>query len=172
MATAAGGRRQISLPSRARLAPAAKRRHATCRATVGGVSVLGLDHVQMAAPPGCELQARRFYGELIGLAELAKPEPLRGRGGVWFSVGAQQLHIAVEESFTPARRAHPALRVEPHALDTLAERLVTADATVEWDDALPGVRRFYTHDPWGNRVELLAEDMNTISEANVQPARA
>ncbi len=43
-----------------------------------------LDHVLIAAPRGCEDEARRFYGALIGLAELDKPEPLRPRGGVWF----------------------------------------------------------------------------------------
>jgi catechol 2,3-dioxygenase-like lactoylglutathione lyase family enzyme len=107
-----------------------------------------LDHVQVAAPPGCEAQARRFYGDL--LAEVEKPEPLRGRGGVWF----EQLHVGVEEDFAPARKAHPALRAED--LDALAERLGAAGAPVQWDEALPGVRRFYTADPWGNRVEVLA----------------
>jgi catechol 2,3-dioxygenase-like lactoylglutathione lyase family enzyme len=120
------------------------------------VSVLGLDHVQLAAPPGCEAQARRFYGELLGLVELAKPEALRARGGVWFCVGAQQLHIGVEASFAPARKAHPALRVDPEQLDVLATRLATSGAALSWDDSLPGVRRFYTEDPWGNRIELLA----------------
>ena len=118
--------------------------------------VLGIDHVQLAAPPGCEARARRFYGELLGLREIAKPRSLDGRGGVWFSVGAQQLHIGVEEPFSPARKAHPALRVEPSELDAVAERLASAGAAVGWDDALAGVRRFYTEDPWGNRVELLA----------------
>ena len=120
------------------------------------MNVLGLDHVQLAAPPGCETDARRFYGELIGLAELAKPEPLKARDGVWFALGAQQLHIGVEQPFLPARKAHPALRVAPGGLDALAARLAAAGADVVWDDALPGVRRFYTRDPWGNRVELLA----------------
>jgi catechol 2,3-dioxygenase-like lactoylglutathione lyase family enzyme len=109
-----------------------------------------LDHVQVAAPPGCEAQARRFYGDLLGLAEVEKPEPLRGRGGVWF----EQLHVGVEEDFAPARKAHPALRADD--LDALAERLGAAGAPVQWDEALPGVRRFYTADPWGNRVEVLA----------------
>jgi catechol 2,3-dioxygenase-like lactoylglutathione lyase family enzyme len=112
--------------------------------------VPALDHVQVAAPPGCEDAARTFYGDLLGLVEVEKPEPLRGRGGVWF----EQLHIGVEPDFAPARKAHPALRVED--LDGLAERLRAAGAQVQWDDALPGVRRFYTADPWGNRVELLA----------------
>jgi catechol 2,3-dioxygenase-like lactoylglutathione lyase family enzyme len=121
------------------------------------VTVLGLDHVQLAAPPGCEAEARRFYGDVLGLPEVAKPRSLEGRGGVWFSLGKQQLHIGVEEPFSPARKAHPALRVEPTELDALAKRLASAGARVAWDDLLPGVRRFYTEDPWGNRVELLAD---------------
>ena len=108
-----------------------------------------LDHVQVAAPPGCEAAARAFYGELLGLEEVEKPESLRDRGGVWF----QQLHIGVEEDFRPARKAHPALRVQN--IDSTASRLTAAGKRVEWDDALPGIRRFYTSDPWGNRVELL-----------------
>jgi glyoxalase superfamily protein len=108
-----------------------------------------LDHVQVAAPPGCEGAAREFYGGLIGLAEVDKPESLRGRGGVWF----EQLHVGVEEDFAPARKAHPALKVEH--IDSLAARLAAAGKRVEWDEALPGIRRFYTSDPWGNRLELL-----------------
>jgi extradiol dioxygenase family protein len=67
------------------------------------MGVTGLDHVQLAAPPGGEAQARRFFGELLGLAELE-----------------------------------------------------AAGAPVRWDDELPGARRFYTADPFGNRLELLA----------------
>src|SRR5512132_1648865 len=63
----------------------------------------GIDHVQLAAPPGCETEARRFFGDVLGLPELEKPEPLRSRGGVWFRVGAQELHIGVDNHF--ARRA-------------------------------------------------------------------
>lgn len=103
----------------------------------------------MAAPPGCEDEAREFYGRLLGLVEVDKPEPLRARGGVWF----EQLHIGVESDFAPARKAHPALRVDD--LDAVASRLSAAGRDVRWDDALPGIRRFYTADPWGNRVELL-----------------
>jgi catechol 2,3-dioxygenase-like lactoylglutathione lyase family enzyme len=117
---------------------------------------VGLDHVQIAAPAGCEEAARRFFGDLLGLPEVQKPEPLRARGGVWFQVGAQQLHVGVEERFAVARKAHPALRVDPDTLDALADRLDAAGVTVLWDDDLPGTRRFYAEDPWGNRIELLA----------------
>ena len=120
------------------------------------MSVLGIDHVQLAAPEGCEAEARRFFGELLELTEIEKPASLGGRGGVWFTVGSQQLHIGVEDRFAPARKAHPAFRVATDRLDVLAERLSAAGASVIWDDRLPGERRFYSADPWGNRLELLA----------------
>jgi catechol 2,3-dioxygenase-like lactoylglutathione lyase family enzyme len=120
------------------------------------VRILGLDHVQLAAPPGCEAAAREFYGRVLGLDEIPKPESLRARGGVWFGLGPHQLHIGVEDQFSPARKAHPALRVAGAELDDLAGRLAAAGATVVWDGNLPGVRRLYTTDPWGNRLELLA----------------
>jgi catechol 2,3-dioxygenase-like lactoylglutathione lyase family enzyme len=117
---------------------------------------VGVDHVQIAAPAGCEEAARRFFVDLFGLHEVQKPEPLRGRGGVWFQVGPQQLHVGVEEHFEAAHKAHPALRVDPETLDVLADRLDAAGVKVLWDDDLPNTRRFYTEDPWGNRIELLA----------------
>jgi predicted enzyme related to lactoylglutathione lyase len=93
------------------------------------------------------------------LEELGKPEPLRSRGGVWFALdGGGQLHVGVEQPFAPARKAHPAFRLAAQDLDRLANRLEAQGERVEWDDSLPGVRRFHTTDPWGNRLELLAAD--------------
>jgi catechol 2,3-dioxygenase-like lactoylglutathione lyase family enzyme len=118
--------------------------------------VEGLDHVQLACPPGGEDEARRFYGGLLGLSEIEKPEPLRSRGGVWFECGAQQLHLGVEEPFAPARKAHPALLVgSVAALEELASRL----DSVRWDADLPGATRFYAFDPFGNRIELIARQL-------------
>jgi catechol 2,3-dioxygenase-like lactoylglutathione lyase family enzyme len=121
------------------------------------MSNVELDHVQIAAPRGCEDQARRFFGDLFGLSEVQKPESLAERGGVWFSVGGHELHVGVEEGFKPARKAHPALRLSREEdLEALAKRLEAAGRTVHWDENLPGVRRFYSEDPWGNRIELRA----------------
>jgi catechol 2,3-dioxygenase-like lactoylglutathione lyase family enzyme len=118
------------------------------------MAILGLDHVQVAAPAGCEDEARRFYGELLGLKEIPKPDALAGRGGVWFRVGAQELHVGVEEGFRPSRKAHPALAVDH--LATLRERLRSAGVETRDDVALPGVvDRLHVRDPWGNRLELL-----------------
>jgi catechol 2,3-dioxygenase-like lactoylglutathione lyase family enzyme len=117
--------------------------------------ITGLDHVQIAAPPGCEVAARAFYGCLLGLREIPKPAALAERGGAWFALGDRvQLHIGVEEPFAPARKAHPALAAAD--LDALAARLSDAGIEITWDDAIPGVRRFYAPDPWGNRLELVA----------------
>jgi catechol 2,3-dioxygenase-like lactoylglutathione lyase family enzyme len=120
------------------------------------MGVLGLDHVQLAAPPGCEADARRFFGELLGLREIEKPAELAGRGGAWFELGAQQLHVGVEVDFTPATKAHPAIRLDGDGLEALAARLKAESLPVSWDDSLPGARRFYSQDPWGNRLEFLA----------------
>jgi catechol 2,3-dioxygenase-like lactoylglutathione lyase family enzyme len=121
------------------------------------VTITGLDHVQVAAPPGCEADARRFYGELLGLAEVPKPASMRATGGAWFACGAQELHVGVAEAFTPSRKGHPGFTVAgAAALQVLAERLDAAGAPVRWDERRPGVRRFYTEDPWGNRIELAA----------------
>jgi hypothetical protein len=69
------------------------------------VGIVGLDHVQLAAPPGCEPAAREFFGGLLGLAELEKPPALAARGGGWFArPDGRQLHVGVERDFAPARR--------------------------------------------------------------------
>jgi len=119
--------------------------------------ITGIEHVQVAAPPGCEQAARGFYGGLLELAEVDKPEVLVARGGCWFAVGGQQLHVGVAEPFTPSAKAHPALHLgDRAALETLAARLQAGGYPVEWDDVIPGTARFYVHDPFGNRLELVA----------------
>ena len=120
--------------------------------------LLGIDHVQVAAPVGSEGEARRFYGELLGLPEIPKPSVLQARGGVWFACGTHQLHVGISDRFSPADKAHPALQARLADLDRLAARLEEAGAPVGWDDAIPDTRRFYTADPWGNRIELVGTD--------------
>jgi len=123
--------------------------------------VLDLDHVQLACPKGSEEVARAFYGVLLGLEEIEKPEPLRSRGGCWFRVGSRQLHLGVEEPFRPAAKAHPALAVDDAS--ALFAKLQTAGVACEWDHALPGVVRFYAQDPWGNRLEFMELILQFVS---------
>lgn len=117
----------------------------------------GIDHVQLAAPVGCEPAARRFYGVLLGLAELPKPAALAVRGGAWFQCGAQQIHIGVESEFRAAKKAHPALRLASEAaLIALRARLEAAGVVTRDSEEVAGVARFFVDDPWGNRLELVA----------------
>ena len=120
---------------------------------------MGLHHVQVAAPPGCEDAARAFYGGVLGLREIEKPPLLAPRGGCWFAAGAAELHVGVEDPFHPAGKAHPAFHVgSVGELEALAGALQAAGAAVGWadDDDIPGLRRFHVADPWGNRLELIA----------------
>ena len=116
-----------------------------------------LDHVQIAAPPGCEPAAREFYGFLLGMTEIKKPDALRARGGCWFDCGSQQLHVGVETDFRPARKAHPAFAVTK--LDELRQALLAGGVKVTDDNSIPGTRRFFASDPWGNRLEFLENQL-------------
>jgi catechol 2,3-dioxygenase-like lactoylglutathione lyase family enzyme len=114
-----------------------------------------LDHVQLAIPPGSEDLCRAFYVGLLGMRELQKPPVLAARGGAWLASGPVQIHLGVEPEFRPARKAHPAVAVAD--IDGLAARLSGAGHDVVWDDAIPGLRRFYASDPVGNRLEFLLD---------------
>jgi catechol 2,3-dioxygenase-like lactoylglutathione lyase family enzyme len=114
--------------------------------------IIDLDHVQITAPKGCEAEARRFFGQLLGLKEIEKPESLRSRGGCWFKVGSRQLHIGVEEAFRPSQKAHPAFAVSD--IEKLFAVLSQNRIHCVWDQEMKGVRRFYANDPWGNRLEF------------------
>src|SRR5580765_8763555 len=115
--------------------------------------VFGLDHLQLTMPAGAEEQARAFYGGALGLEETPKPPMLAARGGVWFRCGKQEIHLGVAEDFQPQRKGHPGLLVRD--LATTSARLESAGAPIIPDDLLPGYERFYTADPFGNRIECL-----------------
>jgi catechol 2,3-dioxygenase-like lactoylglutathione lyase family enzyme len=115
--------------------------------------ILAIDHVQLAMPAGGEPMARQFYAGMLGLDELPKPPALAARGGAWFGRGSVQLHLGVEADFRPARKAHPALLVDD--LDGLLVRLRAQDVAAREDDELPGYRRAFVADPFGNRIELM-----------------
>jgi catechol 2,3-dioxygenase-like lactoylglutathione lyase family enzyme len=116
---------------------------------------MNLDHIQLAIPANEEAKARAFYDDLLGLGEIEKPDALRARGGCWFQVGTQQLHLGVEADFRPAKKAHPAFRVENY--EALQQKLTENGFTVTPDNALKDVERFYTYDPFGNRLEFIKE---------------
>ncbi|MGW4624727.1 VOC family protein [Streptomyces rubiginosohelvolus] len=124
--------------------------------TAADCGLAAVDHVQLAAPPGSEDALRTFYADALGMTEIPKPPVLAARGGCWFAAGPVQLHLGIEEDFRPAKKAHPGLRVT--GIEAYAARLESHGVAVTWDDDLPGHRRFYAHDPAGNRLEFLEPD--------------
>ena len=121
-----------------------------------GFDIVRLDHVQLAMPPGGEDEAEAFYSGLLGLQRIPKPEPLAARGGCWFGGGSTAVHLGVDEDFRPARKAHPALVVR--GLSALEDALRAAGVEVRPDpDREPG-QGAYVDDPFGNRIELMADD--------------
>ncbi len=112
-----------------------------------------IHHVQLACPPGAEDVSRAFYHGVLGFDEIPKPPALVARGGCWFRGHGMELHLGVDPDFRPARKAHPGLLVT--SLDAWAERLRAAGFPVIEDGDFPGMRRFYSADPHGNRLEFL-----------------
>ncbi|MEC1734414.1 VOC family protein [Bacillus mojavensis] len=112
-----------------------------------------IDHIQLAAPKGCETAARQFYGGILGFQEIEKPDELKARGGVWFTFGNRQLHIGIEEPFVPAKKAH--LAFEVLNIEGLKEHVKLNGIAIVEDNKLPGADRFYISDPFGNRLEML-----------------
>lgn len=117
------------------------------------MNALRIDHIQLAMPPGGEDRARAFWGDLLGMAEDPKPEPLAGKGGCWFRCESVRLHVGVEAGFSPQLKAHPAFTVDD--LASRAESLMKAGHRVKWDETLPDRKRFYVADPFGNRIEFM-----------------
>jgi catechol 2,3-dioxygenase-like lactoylglutathione lyase family enzyme len=117
------------------------------------VQIKGIEHVQLAMPPGKEAEARRFYAGVLGIPEAPKPPKLAQRGGCWFIRGALKVHLGVEDDFHPARKAHPAFLVED--LSRLKTLLAEAGYCSRTEESLEGYDRIYVKDPFGNRIELL-----------------
>jgi catechol 2,3-dioxygenase-like lactoylglutathione lyase family enzyme len=116
------------------------------------VEIVGLDHIQLAMPAGCEEAGRQFYVGCLGLREVRKPASLSSRGGCWFVGPGMAIHLGVENDFAPALKAHLAFRVAD--LEAARKALLAAGAPVVEDTSLEGVRRFYSEDVFGNRLEF------------------
>ena len=123
------------------------------------MAIVSLQHVQMIIPAGLAEEARRFYGGLLGLEEMPRPQSLSdaGRLGAWYRIGEQELHLRFESS--PAGQpglsdGHPALITSD--LDGLRARLGAAGFDLEEATPIEGRARFFARDPGANRIEFLA----------------
>lgn len=117
--------------------------------------ILSLHHAQLTIPKGADAAARAFYCGVLGLQEIPKPAALVARGGFWLSLPPCQVHIGVEDGVERARtKAHLAFEVDD--LVAARARLEQAGCVALDGEPIPGLDRFETRDPFGNRLELLA----------------
>lgn len=121
--------------------------------TTSNHGLIGIHHVQLAMPEGEDVAAVQFYGDVLGLERIPKPEELSPRGGVWFRSGTLEVHLGVEDGFHPAVKAHPAFLV--HGLVHLRGRVEAAGYKVSDTVQIEGFERIYVRDPFGNRLELI-----------------
>ena len=119
------------------------------------VGITQIHHIQIFVPREMEEQAKHFYGELLGLEEIPKPEPYRKNGGAWYRFGGNQLHMSLmrkpEDNLGSLR--HVCYMVSNVAV---AEKIMR-EAGVEIipdDRPFVGWTRFYVRDPGGNYIEI------------------
>jgi catechol 2,3-dioxygenase-like lactoylglutathione lyase family enzyme len=111
-----------------------------------------IHHVQLCIPIGEEDRAREFYGRVLGLKEIEKPDNTRKHGGMWYEIADIQLHIGVEDARETSKR-HPAFQI----IDSQAVRKYLEENGVRTRDEeeVNGMKRFSIWDPFGNRIELV-----------------
>ncbi len=114
-----------------------------------------LDHIQLAMPRGEEEKARSFFVGVLGMVEEEKPYPLSERGGCWFRCGSVIVHVGVDREFVPQKKAHPAFVVAN--INDIERKLEDEGFEVVWDEALADRTRFYSNDPFGNRIEFIKD---------------
>lgn len=113
-----------------------------------------IHHVQLMMPRERAHEAERFYVELLGLTRIPRPENLPNPGGIWFSLGDQELHLGAQDAeVDPTSRAHVAFEVDD--LDSILARLREAGVALNPAPTLDGIRRVHVRDPFGNRLELM-----------------
>ncbi len=117
------------------------------------MTVLGIDHVQVAMPPERETEARSFYGGVLGFEEMVKPPELAARGGVWFVSGEVHVHLGIDEGFEASAKAHTGFLVDD--LTEMMGRFKAAGLAVERGLDHRGRARVYVRDPFGNRLEFV-----------------
>ena len=103
-------------------------------------------------PKGAEDIARAFYGGLLSLREIPKPESIRNRGGVWFDAGGLDVHVSVEENRGGAD-SYRHFGLECSNIESLRKRLNRVGVVTE-DGRPASWKRFFVHDPFGNRIEI------------------
>ena len=117
---------------------------------MGGLRVTQIDHVSVIIS---DLErSRRFYRDIVGLTEIAKPRTF-DFSVLWFDLGNQQLHLLLKDRPDTLSPRHFALRVADAVLARAHFR--TNGIEPQETTPIPAADRFFIADPDGNRLEVI-----------------
>jgi catechol-2,3-dioxygenase len=130
---------------------------ATCKSDAW---VEAIDHIQITSPPEMAAEMAHFYGVVLCLREVPKPEGLKANGGAWYELGLIQLHIGLEQNAcNDASRRHLCFQVRD--MEQFRKHLEAQEIPIIADkQPLPNCDRFYLRDPGGNRIEIIHRSNN------------
>jgi catechol 2,3-dioxygenase-like lactoylglutathione lyase family enzyme len=117
---------------------------------MSGLQITRIDHVSVIITD--VERSRRFYGDVLGLPEIAKPRTF-DFVALWFDLGNQHLHLLHKNEADSRSPRHFALRVaDVHAARSHFRQLGVA---IQETTVIPGADRFFVLDPDGNRIEII-----------------
>ena len=116
-------------------------------------NVRRIQHVSITRPHGSDEEARRFYGEVLGLTEIAVPETLRDMDLIWYQVGTDELHLVGEDNPNNGNSGRH-FTIEVDDLEALRRQLASAGVAIQVVTPIPGRPRFFATDPFGNGIEF------------------
>lgn len=118
------------------------------------MKVIRIHHVQITVTAEQVDAARGFYLDGLGFTEIPKPEALVKRGGFWFEIGDQQVHVGVEAGVDrAATKAH--LAYEVREIGAWRDYFAAHGVETSGNEPIPGYDRFEFRDPFGNRIEFI-----------------
>ncbi len=110
-----------------------------------------LDHV--AVDTADVHRSRAFYTGVLGIREIPRP-PSFDFAGAWFDTGLGVIHVVVRNKPQVLDKPHLCLWVSDLAAATRAVAKAGFPVRHDGRGTIPGVDRFYTDDPDGNRIEI------------------
>jgi len=118
------------------------------------IGIVGVSHVNVTVPADLETAAKHFYQDLLGLAEIPKPQGTRQSMGAWYQLGGLQLHLSIEDDVhNEASDRHVCYQVADVAAASREFR--NAEVEILPDSrSVPGQSRFFVRDPGGNLIEI------------------
>ncbi len=111
-----------------------------------------IQHVSIPVPPDARAEARAFYGNLLGLQEIAVPYTLSSLDIIWYRLGDTELHLYKEDLVADRSAHHFCIAILD--VEDLRSRLEQAGIAVVGATPIPGRPRYFCRDPFGNLIEF------------------